>query len=126
MSEISEIVHLDWDNAAEKLVGTVTVIEIQHFDARGAFLRHEHVYGIVTSADQKNGVRLIANGKTFRDKLVVLPAQLDSFTKPRPGTYTLKSTGEKVVDPHWFTTWMVTNADAVKAVPAKKKTTRLR
>jgi len=121
MSEISEIVPLDWDNAAQQLVGTLTVIEVQHFDAKGAFLRHEHIYGLVSSADQKNGIRLVATGKTFNGKLVVLPPQLNSFTRPRPGTYKLLSTGESVTDPHWFTTWQVTNADAVKAVPVKKK-----
>ena len=120
MSQISEIVHLDWDNAAQQLVGTVTVIEVQHYDAKGAFLRHDHIYGLVSSADRKNGIRLIANGKTFNGKLVVLPAQLDSFTRPKPGSYKLKSTGETVTDPHWFTTWMVKNADAVRAVEVKR------
>ena len=59
-------------------------------------------------------------GRTFAGKLMVLPAQLDSFTKPREGVYRLNSTGEEVTDPHWFTTWMVTNADQVKTKPAKE------
>jgi hypothetical protein len=110
---------LDWDNAADRLVGTTTVVEIQHYDAVGALLRHEHVWGQVTSADQKNGIRIMVGGRTFAGKLMVLPAQLDSFTKPAPGIYRLRSTGEEVTDPHWFTTWMVTNADQVKAKDPK-------
>ena len=39
---------LNWDNAAERLVGTITVVEIQHHDDMGQFLRHEHVWGQVT------------------------------------------------------------------------------
>lgn len=106
---------LDWDNAAERLVGTITVVEIQHYDAMKNFLRHEHVWGQVTSADQKNGIRILVAGRTFAGKLMVLPAALDSFTKPASGIYRLNSTGEEVTDPHWFTTWMVTNADQIKA-----------
>ena len=110
---------LDWDNAAERLVGTITVVEIQHHDAMGMFLRHEHIWGQVTSADQKNGIRILVGGRTFAGKLMVLPAQLESFTKPASGVYRLRSTGEEVTDPHWFTTWMVTNADQLKAKEPK-------
>ena len=114
---------LDWDNAAERLVGTITVVEIQHYDARNVFLRHEHVWGQVTSADQKNGIRILVGGRTFAGKLMVLPASLDSFTKPASGIYRLNSTGEEVTDPHWFTTWMVTNADKVSAKAPKNAIT---
>ena len=110
---------LTWDNAAERLVGTITVVEIQHHDAMGQFLRHDHVWGQVTSADTKNGIRILVGGRTFAGKLMVLPAQLDSFTKPAPGRYRLRSTGEEIDDPHWFTTWTVTNADQVKAKEPK-------
>jgi hypothetical protein len=112
-------VPLDWDNVGERVVGSITVVEIQHYDALGNFLRHDHVWGQVTSADVKNGIRLIVGGRTYYGKLLVLPAQLESFTKPAPGIYRLRSTGEEVQDPNWFTTWMVTNADQVKAEPQK-------
>lgn len=112
-------VPLTWDNAAERLVGTITVVEMQHYDAAGTFMRHDHVWGQVTSADQKNGIRIMVGGRTFAGKLMVLPAQLDSFTKPAPGRYRLRSTGEEIDDPHWFTTWTVTNPDEVKTKTPK-------
>jgi hypothetical protein len=115
-------VPLDWDNVGERVVGSIVVVEIQHYDAIGNFVRHDHVWGQVTSADPKNGIRLMVGGRTFNGKLMVLPAQLGSFTKPARGVYRLKSTGEEVTDPNWFTTWTVTNADQVQARQPKKPT----
>ncbi len=106
---------LNWENAAEQLVGTTVVVEIQHQDAQGIFMRHDHAWGVITSADRKNGVRIQVAGKTFNGKLMVLPADLSSFTKPQSGLYRLSSTGEQVTDPHWFTTWVVKDAKAVQA-----------
>lgn len=108
-------VPLTWENASERLVGAIMVVEMQHYDARGEFLRHDHVWGQITSADDKNGIRMMVGGRTFNGKLLVLPPALDSFTKPAPGVYRLRSTGEEITDPTWFTTWMITNADQVKA-----------
>ena len=112
-------VPLTWEDAAERLVGSIAVVEMQHYDARGNFLRHDHVWGQIASADEKNGIRMLVGGRTFNGKLLVLPPSLDSFTKPAEGVYRLRSTGEQVENPNWFTTWMVTNADQVKAEPVK-------
>ena len=115
MSQFAEPVLLDWDNAKENLLGTITVVEIQHLDATGVLMKHDHVYGRVIVADQEHGIRIEVLGQTFNGKMMILPAQLDSFTRPRPGSYKLRSTGEVVTDPHWFTTWMITDTSAVKA-----------
>jgi len=115
MSHFAEPVLLDWDNAREQLLGTITVVEIQHYDAAGVLLKHDHAYGRVIVADPKHGIRLEILGKTFNGKMMVLPPQLNSFTRPKPGTYRLRSTGEEVTDPHWFTTWMYTDSKTVKA-----------
>ena len=110
---------LTWDNAADRLVGRIMVVEMQHYDAKGEFLRHDHVWGQVTSADNKNGIRMMVGGRTFNGKMFILPPQLDSFTKPREGIFRLRSTGEEIESPHWFTTWMVTHPDQVKTEAPK-------
>jgi len=113
---------LTWDNAADRLVGRILVVEMQHYDAKGEFLRHDHVWGQVTSADTKNGIRMLVGGRTFNGKMFILPSQkdvFDSFTKPREGVHRLRSTGEEIESPHWFTTWMVTHPDQVKTEAAK-------
>lgn len=113
---------LTWDNAVERLVGSILVVELQHYDAKGEFLRHEHVWGQVVTADNQNGIRMMVGGRNYLGKLFILPAQkdvFDSFTKPRPGVHRLRSTGEEIDSPNWFTTWMVTHPDQVKTEAPK-------
>lgn len=113
---------LTWDNAAERLVGSILVVEMQHYDARGEFLRHEHVWGQVVTVDPTNGLRMMVGGRNYNGKLFILPPQkdiFDSFTKPREGVHRLRSTGEELDRPNWFTTWMVTHPDQVRTESAK-------
>lgn len=122
--QISEIPTepLTWDNVKERLVGRILVVELQHYDAKGEFLRHEHVWGQVATADDQNGIRMIVGGRNHNGKLFILPSHkdvFDSFTKPREGVFRLRSTGEEVESPNWFTTWMVTHPDQVRTEAAK-------
>ncbi|HYE42522.1 MAG TPA: hypothetical protein VEA15_03935 [Caulobacteraceae bacterium] len=110
---------LTWDNAAEELVGKTIVVEIQHYDANNVFQRHEHAWGVCKLADEKKGVQIHLKGRTFHNKLMILPPKLTSFTKPPvlPGDYTLAGTGEQVTDPDWFATWSLIAKPDAKATP---------
>lgn len=110
---------LTWDNAAEELVGKTIVVEIQHYDGNNVFQRHEHAWGICALANEKQGVHIKLYGRTFTDKMMILPPNLASFTKPPvyPGSYTLAGTGEQVTDPDWFVTWSLIAKPNAKATP---------
>lgn len=109
---------LNWDNAAEELVGKKVIVEIQHYDSNNSFQRYDHAWGRCTLADEKRGVHIKVEGETFFGKTMILPPKLTSFTRPpQPGTYKVKGTGEEVRDPDWFVTWSLIAKPGAKATP---------
>lgn len=96
---------------ARTLVGKYVLIGLTVHDARGNLKRLEQMHGTVVSADCKAGIAIalcgVREGETKR-----LPPATDAFRPARPGTYTLKTTGENVVDPDFAATWLVNETDA--------------
>ncbi|HWE47282.1 MAG TPA: hypothetical protein VG407_14760 [Caulobacteraceae bacterium] len=101
---------LTWENAEKTLVGKLTLVELQHVDARGKQLLLEHAYGTIASVDQKNGIFIDCQGIRTGTKLA-LPGELSPFKAARPGLYKLETTGEEIEDPDFFSTWTITHKD---------------
>src|SRR4051812_15521593 len=95
----------DTSNAdfAADLIGTHLVVGITHVDHAGNAVSHEQFHGQVNRASVAEGVVLVDSA----GKEHWVPLDREAFRPADPGAYTLKSTGETLVDPEWLSTWTV-------------------
>jgi hypothetical protein len=96
---------------AKELIGRRVLVGISVFDKRGEFKRQEQFHGTVVSADPEKGIFLLLAG-TRSGEQQWLPPVTNLFEPASRGTYTLRSTGETVVDPDFTCTWRVNRPDA--------------
>jgi hypothetical protein len=96
---------------AERLIGKYVLVGISVYDKRGEFKRQEQFHGTVVSAEAERGILLSLAG-TRAGEQKFLPPVTNLFERAKPGTYSLRSTGEKVVDPDFTCTWRVNQPDA--------------
>lgn len=97
-----------WDAAlAGELMGSLVLVGITYLDHNEELVCKEQMYGRVVAADPKRGVCLklegVRNGKHYW-----FPPSMNPYEEAGPGTYTLRSTGEKVENPDYLATWTVT------------------
>ena len=91
------------EDFASELIGTHLIVGITHIDHVGNVVSHEQFHGQVIRATISEGVVLLdPAGKEHW-----VPLDREAFQPADPGTYTLKSTGETLVDPAWLSTWTV-------------------
>ena len=96
---------------ARELIGKYVLVGITVQDRRGAFKRREQFHGKVISAHEQSGIVLSLLGVRAGERKT-LPPSTGAFTPAQRGTYSLKSTGEDVVDPDYLCTWVLTQPDA--------------
>ena len=76
---------------------------LTYVDERGEYLSSTQFCGRVL--DVRDGVVVVANAEAREP--VVLPAEAAAYSRAASGRYTLRGTGEVVVDPDFITTWTV-------------------
>lgn len=103
---------LTWTEDAPTMVGKVTLVELQHVDARGRVLLFEHMWGEITRVDRSAGIFVDLKG-AHAGRDLALPADLDRFTRANRGLYKLESTGEEIEDPDFLSTWTLQHKDQV-------------
>lgn len=96
---------------ARELVGKYVLVGITVKDKRGEFKRHEQFHGTVVSADAFEGICLSLKGSRA-DETQWLPPATHIYSPAQKGSYTLKSTGEVVVDPDFTSQWIMEQPDA--------------
>lgn len=92
-----------WDkHLAAKLDGAVVLVGMTYIEPSGP--RVEQFFGTVIETHETRGVVLrlegSRSGETYR-----LPPDLGAFFPAKPGSYTLRQTGEVVNDPDYTATW---------------------
>lgn len=97
-----------WDEvSAESLVGKRVLVGITTLAPDGeTLLDQDQYYGVITAADSKKGFRIDCSG-ILAGTAKFLPPDLRGFRDAPPGEYTLRSTGEVVVNPDVICTWNV-------------------
>jgi hypothetical protein len=85
------------------LAGLRLLVGLSYLDADGGRLSSIQFCGRVLEV--ADGVVVVANPEGTEP--VVLPADAAAYTRARPGRYTLRHSGEVVVDPDFVTTWTV-------------------
>jgi hypothetical protein len=96
---------------ARELIGKYVLVGITVQDKRGKFKRREQFHGRVVSANEQSGIVLSLLGMRAGE-FKTLPPMTEVFESAPSGTYSLKDTGEEVVDPDFMCTWMLTQPDA--------------
>lgn len=93
-----------WDEAvAARLPGKTVLVGMTHMLPDGSQW-HEQFYGVIASAVMGRGILLDLQGSRA-GKQHMLPSATTALVPAQPGVYTLKATGEQVVDPDYLSTW---------------------
>ena len=96
-----------WDDAVARRIIGATVLVGMTYAARGDQPeRHEQFHGVVVEAVPGRGILLDLSGSRAGQQHWLPPAT-SSLVPAEPGIYTLRATGEEVVDPDYLTTWTV-------------------
>ena len=102
----------EYDEAAEKeitfdeLIGKVLLVGITYYTHDNEYIEQKQFYGTVTEANET-----IIRVAQMDETEFTLPPDLSSTKRARKGEYTLRSTGEIVVDPDYLATWNLTKAE---------------
>ena len=92
-----------WDEAqADRLKGATVLVGLTFNEPAGP--RQVQFFGTVMDASKDEGITLRLEGNRLGE-FYTLPPDLRAFFPARPGSYTLRETGETVVDPDYTTTW---------------------
>ena len=89
----------------EELIGKVLLAGITYYTHDNVYIDQTQVYGTVTQANETAICIRKKDGTEFS-----LPPDLSSTKRAKQGEYTLRSTGEIVVDPDFLATWNVIRA----------------
>jgi hypothetical protein len=92
------------DQFAAELVGTDVLVGVTMVDHAGQVKERRQFHGRVVQASVEDGVTLVdtEGGEHW------LPLDPAAYEPAEPGEYTLRATGQIVVDPTWLTKWIVT------------------
>lgn len=96
-----------WDHEfAANLLGATVLIGLTTCDHTGKVIARHQMHGVVTSASLEEGIsfdlRGTDDGETYR-----LPPDTSAFVPAQPGKYTLKGSGDVVVDPDFTAVWTI-------------------
>ncbi len=94
-----------WDqDVADDLIGAIVLVGITDAGLGDDAVEQLEMWGMVESADPENGIEIELHGELAGESFVC-PPDLEAFWPAEPGVYTLDSTGEKVADPDYMTSW---------------------
>src|SRR5262249_5647026 len=97
----------EWDqDDADRLIGKYVVVGITRVAADGTVKSQDQFHGRVTKAEHNVGITIVCEGVRAGEEIVV-PPHPGAFQLADPGRYTLRSTGEVVVDPDMVSSWTI-------------------
>jgi hypothetical protein len=93
----------------ERFVGKTVLLGLTFTTADGELVEQLQRHGIIEEVDAESGiaVRLVAPGHPWDGELYRLPPDVSNLVDAAPGAYTLRSTGETVVDPDFTASWEI-------------------
>lgn len=97
----------EFDQAlAESYIGKYILIGVTYLAHDGTFHEQVQMHGVIESVSTE-GLKISLHGTRSGDTWL-MPPNLDSVSHAKPGTYTLRSTGEAIENPDLLATWTVT------------------
>ena len=85
-------------------LGMTLLIGVTYLDHRDQVIEVKQWHGTITAISETEGIVVTLAGEGEGEECR-LPPDLSALKWAEPGTYRLRSTGEAVVDPDYFTTW---------------------
>lgn len=92
------------EEKAKAMLGKLVLSGVSYYDIEGNVLRHQQFFGTVLRISIEEGL-VLADGTDGSE--IHLPHSLEHYMAAAPGTYTLKSVNQCVVDPDYISTWHV-------------------
>src|SRR5687768_18130400 len=101
---------MSWYDAerAKQLIGKRALVGITVVDPGGKVVDQYQLSGEIIRIREEEGVIVLRLGS---GEEYTLPPNLDAFQPATPGRYTLRSTGEVVVDPDLLAAWTVQRSE---------------
>lgn len=98
------------DLLANLLINKHVIVGYTYNNTDGSINRYEQKHGIVIKVDEKKGIGIRLHNS---DEVIWLPPDLRAW-KPTPrGSYELTSTGEVVIDPDYYSAWIIDPPDSI-------------
>ena len=92
---------------AKSYIGRYVLIGITYYDSAGIPVKHEQMHGTIGEVSSESGIRVDLKGK--RDgQAKWFPPDIRSLMEANAGEYSLRETGEVIVNPDLLWTWNVT------------------
>jgi hypothetical protein len=95
---------------ADAYVGKYILVGVTYLDDSGGVSSQLQVHGTILSVSAVDGLRIALRGKREGEQWT-MPPHLEAIQPAPPGTYTLRSTGERIDDPDLLATWEVEPPD---------------
>jgi len=113
-----------WDDErAHVLVGKYALVGLTFVDQHENVLSKAQRHGRIVEADEDGGIsiQLVAHGKPWDGEVYRLPPDLRAFSDAQPGEYTLRSTGEVIVDPDVTAAWTIKSPPPEEDSPERRE-----
>ncbi len=93
----------------DEFVGKTVLLGLTFTTAEGELIDQLQRHGIIEQVDPESGIaiRFVAPGHPWDGELYWLPPDTGNLVAAAPGAYTLRSTGETIVDPDFTSTWEI-------------------
>jgi hypothetical protein len=103
MCEDDESPEFEFDaDRAASLIGKSVLVGLTYVDANGDVEEVVQFFGQITSFDEEMVTIARESGEDF-----TLPPAIEAFEEAESGEYSLRSTGEVIVDPDLISTWTI-------------------
>jgi hypothetical protein len=105
--------------ALNDAVGKTVLLGLTFQTADGELIEQIQRHGVIEAVDSERGigVRLVAPGFPWDRELYWLPPDPSHLRPAAPGAYTLRSTGETIVDPDFLTSWEIRSPAPGESTP---------
>jgi hypothetical protein len=101
-----------WDDAiAAGIVGKVLLVGLTYLESDGKLINQEQFFGVVASADSREGILLSLQGQRAGGQFN-LPPDTRSIEVAPKGEYRLRGTGEVVTDPDYIAMFSISNQES--------------
>lgn len=100
-----------YKKVGESYIGKYILIGITYIDHKGNETQRQQMHGIISSVDKNCGIKIALKG-VYEGQSWTMPPDQRAIKIAKPGTYTLKMSGEKIENPDLLSTWTITEPNS--------------
>jgi len=107
MNDMNGFRDLD-ESKADEYIGKTILIGVTYLDHKGNVIRQQQWFGRIKTWSKEKGIEVDLDDS---DEFCCIPPSAGSIQKAKPGIYTLRSTGKRIENPDYVTTWTCQEPD---------------